>query len=73
MARYVLLRIDDDAQAADLLTDMADYPDADLLTPSQEHQVHAEVINLPYDADNMAELTYELARSYAEYVTAAEE
>ena len=46
MARYVLLRIEDDDQAADLITDMAVYPDGDILTPSQEHHVHATVVDL---------------------------
>ncbi len=44
MSRYVLLRIADDAEADDLLRDMAMWPASDLLTPCQENTVHAEVV-----------------------------
>lgn len=41
MTRYVQLKIQDDEQAEALPRDLADYPDADLLTPEQENRVHA--------------------------------
>ena len=44
MARYVLLRIEDDAEADLLLEDIALYPHQPLLTPSQEHPVMVEVV-----------------------------
>lgn len=45
MARYVLLRVEDDAEAAALLEDMRDYPDDGLLTPGQENRVHATTVD----------------------------
>ncbi len=79
MARYVLLRIEDDDEADDLLRDMARYPQSDLLTPCLENTVHAEVVPdldpsdfwaayLPsVEADNekrRRDLMAELRRSY---------
>ncbi len=44
MARYVLLRIEDDTEAGLLLRDVVAYPHAPLLTPSQENPVMVEVV-----------------------------
>lgn len=44
MARYVLLRIEDDDQADDLLRDIALNPRTPLLTPLFENEVLAEVV-----------------------------
>lgn len=43
-ARYVLLRIEDDQEADDLLRDLALYPHAPLLSPVQENTVSVEVV-----------------------------
>jgi len=43
MAVYVLLAFDDDDQAHTLVEDMLRTPYADILTPSQENNVHATV------------------------------
>jgi hypothetical protein len=43
MTKFVLLRIENDDEALDLLGDMAEYPDDPLLTPVQENTVHATV------------------------------
>ncbi len=64
MARYVLLRIEDDREADDLLRDIAANPHSPLLTPSQENTVSVEVVpdidpsdyrvktNVPIEATN---------------------
>jgi hypothetical protein len=39
MTRYILLAIDDEEQARDLLEDAAHHPGDELLTPSQENRV----------------------------------
>ncbi|MDN5932673.1 MAG: hypothetical protein L0I24_16680 [Pseudonocardia sp.] len=64
MARYVLLRIEDDREADDLLRDVALYPRSSLLTPTQENAVSVEVVpdidpsdyraktNVPIEATN---------------------
>jgi hypothetical protein len=44
MARYVLLRIDDDEEADDLLRDLVTAPTSPLLTPRFERPVHVEVV-----------------------------
>jgi hypothetical protein len=45
MARYVLIRIESDVEADRLIEDARDYPDNPILTPSQENDVHATVVN----------------------------
>lgn len=44
MARYVLLRIDDDEEADDLLRDVVTAPTSPLLTPRFERSVHVEIV-----------------------------
>lgn len=44
IARYVLLRIDDDAEADHLLRDLVTRPYQGLLTPGWHTQVHAELV-----------------------------
>lgn len=44
MARYVLLRIEDDEEADDFLRDLAIAPNSPLLTPRFEHPVHVELV-----------------------------
>lgn len=44
MARYVLLRIEDDEEADDLLRDVVTAPNAPLLTPRFERVVHVELV-----------------------------
>lgn len=44
MARYILLRIEDDREADDLLRDIALYPHSPLLTPTQENTVSVEIV-----------------------------
>jgi len=43
MAVYVLLQVDDEAQAKTLVGDIINNPDSDLLTPAQENNVRAQV------------------------------
>lgn len=43
MAVYVMLQFDDEQQAKTFVTDIIDYPDSDILTPSQENNVRAKV------------------------------
>lgn len=52
MAMYVLLRFENDDQALTLIEDMQEYSDADILTPTQENNVHATVEAL-YKAPTM--------------------
>lgn len=58
MARYVLLRIEDEAEADDLIRDMIEYPHAPLLTPVQENIVLARLLGVPvwFDAANVREI-----------------
>lgn len=56
MARYVLIRIEDDDEADLFLRDVAAHPHSDLLTPSQENAVSVEVVP---DLDPMDERTGE--------------
>src|SRR5438105_13637943 len=44
MSKYVLLRIDDDAEADRLVEDAAEYPDSPVLTPCLENTVMASVV-----------------------------
>lgn len=44
MARYVLLRLDDDEEADDFLRDLVVAPNAPLLTPRFERPVHVEIV-----------------------------
>lgn len=44
MARYVLLRIEDDDEADALLRDLVLAPNSPLLTPRHEHPVHVELV-----------------------------
>jgi hypothetical protein len=44
MARYVLLRIEDDDEADTLLRDLAVAPNSPLLTPRYENPVHVELV-----------------------------
>lgn len=44
MARYLLLRIDDDAEADHLLHDLVTQPYGALLTPGRHQPVHAELV-----------------------------
>lgn len=44
MAKYLLLRVDDDSQADDLLRDLNRYPNQPLLTPVQENTVRVELV-----------------------------
>jgi hypothetical protein len=51
MTTFVVLRIDDEDEAATLLEDMQDYPEYPLLTPVQEHTIYARVEKvLPWHA-----------------------
>ncbi len=63
MTRYVLLRIGNDEQAETLIRDMAEYPESDLLTPSQENFVHA-TIDRVWWTDGLID---DIARSYREF------
>lgn len=44
MTTYVVLEFPDDDHARTLVEDMRKYPDHDLLTPCQEHFVHARLV-----------------------------
>lgn len=44
MAKFVLLRIENDQEAQRLIEDMTAYPNNPLLTPSQENQCHATIM-----------------------------
>jgi hypothetical protein len=66
MARYVLLRISDEAELATFLEDTANYPSHDLLTPCQENGVDFDVVGLPLDAAP-ADLRQEIGRSFEEF------
>lgn len=70
MARYILLRIPDDQQAELLIQDMADYPEADLLTPSQENSVHAKIEGFygGYSELDEPELVKEINRSHHDWL-----
>lgn len=48
MTTYVLLRIDDDTEAQDLIEDMREWPAPEyaLLTPCQENDVHAVLVDV---------------------------
>lgn len=69
MTRYVLLKIEDDAEAATLIADMAFSPGRPLRTPVLENVVSAEVENLHWFRDPQA---FEIAQSYAGYRKALE-
>lgn len=43
MTTFILLRIEDDTEAQELIEDTADYPGDPLLTPTQEHTVYATI------------------------------
>lgn len=44
--KFVLLRFENDADADLLVEDMTEWPDSDLLTPCQEHFVHATLVGV---------------------------
>jgi hypothetical protein len=44
--KYILLRVNNDAEAQRLIEDATEYPDSPLLTPCQENPVHAEVVQV---------------------------
>jgi hypothetical protein len=46
--KFVVLRFESDADADLLVEDMTEYPASDLLTPCQEHFVHATLVGV-YD------------------------
>jgi hypothetical protein len=68
VTRYVLLKIEDDAQAELLIRDTAVWPDSDLLSPCQENRVGATIVDLSALAftDRNG-----IGQSYREYSTAA--
>jgi hypothetical protein len=66
VTRYVLLRIEDDAQAATLIEDMAEWQDSDLLTPCQENTVHAEIVSAT-DRGNPRAIFDAIERSHHEH------
>jgi hypothetical protein len=62
---YVLLRVDDPAEARMLLEDLAEYPDHALLTPCQENVVHAQVAYIgDDDGDHGPSMADLVGRSY---------
>lgn len=70
MTRYVLLRIEDDAQAATLVSDMACWPENDLLTPCQENMITATVVDLPGLDPRRQDVAREVTKSHQEYLAA---
>lgn len=44
--KYVLIAIEDDAEAQRFVEDAAEYPDHALLTPSQENDVHFRIVTV---------------------------
>jgi len=40
---FILLRIEDDDEARELIEDTAEFPDSPLLTPTLEHTVYATI------------------------------
>jgi hypothetical protein len=46
MAKFVLLRIENETEAQWLIDDAATYPESPILTPSQENAVHAQIVSV---------------------------
>lgn len=50
MTTFIALRVDDDDEADDLLSDLRGWPEHDLLTPCLENKVHAQLVVAVRDA-----------------------
>lgn len=64
MATYILLRIEDDSEADDLLCDVVTFPHSPLLTPTLQHTVHAEIVAELDPSDGRLDLATLLRRSF---------
>lgn len=64
MATYILLRIEDDAEADDLLCDVVTFPHSPLLTPTLQHTVHAEIVAELDPSDGRESLLAMVRRSF---------